>query len=66
MKAQADMVHAAADNIRAQIEAETQMEQKASVPTLEELAQLIIQSRQPLNGMTITAPSGGIYGVKLQ
>jgi hypothetical protein len=66
MQAQADMVKSAAENIRAQIEADTAPEEKASVPSLEDIAQLIIASRQPIEGMQITAPSGGVYSVRMQ
>jgi len=66
MQAQADMIKSAAENIRAQIEADTPPEQAASVPSLEDIAQLIIASRQPIEGMQITAPSGGVYSVKMQ
>ena len=38
----------------------------AETPSLEDMAQLIIQSRQTINGMTIKAPSGGVYDVTLQ
>ena len=66
MQAQADMIKGAAENIRAQIEADTAPEEKASVPSLEDIAQLIIASRQPIEGMQITAPSGGVYSVRMQ
>lgn len=66
MIAQSEMIRNAAENIRAQIEADTPVEEKASVPTLEDIAQLIIASRQPIEGMQITAPSGGVYSVRMQ
>ena len=69
----ADLVRAAAENIHAQMEADMPKgmdgmkdENKPAMPSLEEIAQLIVASRQPLNGMTITSPSGGVYSVKMQ
>lgn len=69
-KAQVEMIRAAAENIRSQIEADTpepvEGEPAQPVPTLEDIAKLIIDSRQPISGMQITAPSGGVYSVKMQ
>jgi hypothetical protein len=64
--AHAELIRNAAENIRVQIEADTAPEEKASVPSLEDIAQLIIASRQPIEGMQITAPSGGVYSVRMQ
>jgi hypothetical protein len=66
MIAQSEMIRNAAENIRAQIEADTAPDEKASIPSLEDIAQLIITSRQPIEGMQITAPSGGVYSVRMQ
>ena len=62
-KERAEAEKAAAENIRAQMERDATPEQPA--PSLEEIAQLIVASKQPINGMTITSPSGQTYSVKV-
>lgn len=67
-RAEAELIRSAADNIRAQIEADSPQvegEAKPAVPSIEEIAQLIINSRQQINGLSITSPSGQTYSVKM-
>lgn len=68
-RAEAELIRSAAENIRAQIEADApeagEGETKPATPSLEDIAQLIIASRQNINGMSITSPSGQAYSVKM-
>ena len=55
---------------RAQMESDKAANDAAKVeepegPSIEDMAQLIIKSRPQINGMTIKAPSGGVYGVTI-
>ena len=69
IQASAELIRAAAENIHAQMEADAPKgangEQKPQVPSIEDIARLIVESRQPIQGLTITAPSGATYGVKV-
>lgn len=67
MRADADAMRTAEDARQKEHDSRTAAEEKDTVesPSIEDIAQLIIKSRQQINGMKITAPSGGVYDVQV-